>query len=291
MKDLINKKEIWTIKEVLMWTAGYLERKGCETPRLDAELLLAHALGIKRLGLYLDFDRPLTDGERFQYRELVRRRSLREPVALITGKKEFWSLDITIRPGVLIPRPETEILVEVVLGEFRTLHKCSILEVGCGSGALICAICRENPNIEVYACDISLNALNNTFSNTSAKGLPDRVHLFGSDLLDSVRKAPVFDIIYSNPPYIPSGLICSLAPEICKFEPNCALDGGPDGLETIRRLIQMSRDRLKPQGRLILEIGDEQSEPVREIFELNHYSQIQTYTDLSGKVRVVKAVL
>jgi release factor glutamine methyltransferase len=291
MGESVNKKVIWTVRDVLKWTSEYLKTKGCDSPRLDSELLLAHTFGVDRLRLFLDYDRPLSDKERIKYREFVRRRASREPVALITGKKEFWSLEITVNPGVLIPRPETEILVEVVLDQCKTLRNCSVLEIGCGSGAVFCAISSERSDIELFACDISFCALSCASINASAKAGANRVHIFASDLLESVRSGPIFDIVFSNPPYIPSNLIDNLAPEIRQFEPNLALDGGFDGLETIRRLISSSRNCLKPKGKLILEIGDQQSEEVVPLLKLNDFSEIRSYTDLSGKIRVLMAVI
>ena len=285
-----DSKTVWTIRDVLTWTTDYLKRKGCETPRLDAELLLAHNLGIERIRLYLDFDRPLSDGERLGFRDLVRRRALREPVALIIGKKEFWSLDIVVTPGVLIPRPETEILVQVVLEDCQGLLNLAILEVGCGSGAPLIAVSSIRPDIQLFACDISIDSLNCAFANASNHGFSAQILFFASDLLESVRAEHMFDVIYSNPPYIPSKDIDSLAPEIRDFEFRKALDGGLDGLDVIRRLIPTSRDRLKPGGRLILEIGEEQFDSVKKLLEINGFSMVRGYKDLSGKNRVVKAV-
>ncbi|MFA6222476.1 MAG: peptide chain release factor N(5)-glutamine methyltransferase [Desulfomonilaceae bacterium] len=290
MTEPSDSKTVWTIRDVLTWTTNYLKRKGCETPRLDAELLLAHNLGIERIRLYLDFDRPLSDGERLGFRDLVRRRALREPVALIIGKKEFWSLDIVVTPGVLIPRPETEILVQVVLEDCQGLLNLAILEVGCGSGAPLIAVSSVRPDIQLFACDISINSLNCASANASNHGFAAQIFFFASDLLESVRAEHMFDVIYSNPPYIPSNNIDSLAPEIRDFEFRKALDGGLDGLDLIRRLIPTSRDRLKPGGRLILEIGEEQFDSVKKLLETNGFSMVRVFKDLSGKNRVVKAV-
>ena len=290
MTESPDEKTVWTIRDVLTWTTDYLKRKGCQTPRLDAELLLAHNLGIERIRLYLDFDRPLSDGERLGFRNLVRRRALREPVALIIGKKEFWSLDIVVAPGVLIPRPETEILVQVVLEECQDLFNLAVLEVGCGSGAPLIAISSVRPDIQLFGCDISIKSLYCASSNASGHDFSDQILFFASDLLESVRAEHMFDVIYSNPPYIPSKDVDSLAPEIRNFEPREALDGGLDGLDVIRRLIPTSHVRLKPGGRLILEIGEDQFEPVRELLETNGFSGVRVHKDLSGKNRVVKAV-
>ncbi|MGC8657714.1 MAG: peptide chain release factor N(5)-glutamine methyltransferase [Desulfomonilaceae bacterium] len=290
-KKIVNSRMIWTIKEVLNWTTQYLREKGCDTARLDAELLLAHSLGINRLRLYVNYDRPLSESERVNFRKLVKRRAAREPVALITGWKEFWSLKIAIMPGVLIPRPETELLVETILEESRQIPNCSLLEIGCGSGALVCAIASERQDFALYACDISLDALKCASNNASKLVSSNPIYLFASDLLESVRSIPLFDIIYSNPPYVPSGEINSLEPEIRYFEPRRALDGGVDGLETIRRLISMSRHTLKPKGKIIMEIGDSQSEDVSELLRLNDFHHIKTFVDLAGKCRVIKAVM
>jgi len=290
MTDPPETKTVWTIRDVLTWTTDYLKRKGCQTPRLDAELLLAHNLGIERIGLYLDFDRPLSDAERLGFRNLVRRRALREPVALIIGKKEFWSLDIVVTPGVLIPRPETEILVQVVLEECQDLLNLSVLEIGCGSGAPLIAIACARPDIRLFACDISINSLCCASANASSHGFSDQILFFASDLLESVRAEHMFDVIYSNPPYIPSKDVDSLAPEIRNFEPREALDGGLDGLDVIRRLIPSSQIRLKPGGRLIMEIGEDQVQPVRKLLQTNGFSAVRVHQDLSGKNRVVKAV-
>ncbi len=291
MTEPPDKKTVWTIRDVLTWTTDYLKGKGCQTPRLDAELLLAHNLGTERIRLYLDFDRPLSDGERLGFRNLVRRRALREPVALIVGKKEFWSLNIVVTPGVLIPRPETEILVQVVLEECQDFLNLSVLEVGCGSGAPLIAISSARPDIQLFACDVSINSLYCASVNASSHGFSDQILLFASDLLESVRAEHMFDVIYSNPPYIPSKDVDSLAPEIRNFEPRKALDGGLDGLDVIRRLIPTSHVRLKPGGRLILEIGEDQFEPVRKLLQANGFSGVRVHKDLSGKNRVVKAVI
>ena len=291
MKNRNCNKTIWTVNEVLKWTTDYLKDKGCQSPRLDAELLLAHALKTNRLGLYLIFDQPLSDRERMIYRELVRRRASREPVAFLVGKKEFWSLDIMVRPGVLVPRPETEILLEVVLEECKKYPGCSLLEVGCGSGAVICALCCEVPNINAYACDISADALKNTGANLARLNGLESPSIFASDLFESVRNGPIFDIILSNPPYIPSNFIDQLEPEVRVFEPKRALDGGPEGLDIIRRLVKTSRNFLKPEGKLIIEIGDGQSEVVSDLFMTNGFVTVKEYNDFNQKIRVIKGII
>jgi release factor glutamine methyltransferase len=191
----------------------------------------------------------------------------------------------------LVPRPETEILLEVVLEECKKYPGCSLLEVGCGSGAVICALCCEVPSINAYACDISADALKNTGANLARLNGLESPSIFASDLFESVRNGPIFDIILSNPPYIPSNFIDQLEPEVRVFEPKRALDGGPEGLDIIRRLVKTSRNFLKPEGKLIIEIGDGQSEVVSDLFMTNGFVTVKEYNDLNQKIRVMKGII
>ncbi|HTY24762.1 MAG TPA: peptide chain release factor N(5)-glutamine methyltransferase [Desulfomonilaceae bacterium] len=279
----------WTIAAVLNWTTQYLSSRGITTPRLDAEILLAHCLNVDRLYLYLNLDRPLLPHERSQYRDAVRRRALREPVALITGKKEFWSISLRIVPGVLIPRPETETLVEAVLQEIRENASPRVLEIGTGSGAVAVAVAKENSGAQVLATDINPVAVETARWNAKEAGVEASVQFVATDLFDSVRPGPCFDVICSNPPYVPSDVIPTLAPEIRNFEPLRSLDGGSDGLDTIRKLAAHARDYLKGSGALILEIGEGQEAAVETILRsVAGFSQVRIFRDLSGKARVVK---
>ena len=237
-------KDVWTVRRILGWTTVYLESKGCETPRLDAEVLLSRCLNMTRVDLYLNFERPLSNSERDSYRGLVSRRAQREPVSLIIGKKEFWSIPFFVAPGVLIPRPDTETLVETVLSELQEFHNPRILELGVGSGAVSIAILKEKPSLGIVGVDINELA------------------------------------------------IAGLTPEIYRFEPLTALDGGADGLDCIRKIVHEAPDYLTPGGRLILEIGDDQSEAVLSIVEAEgRYVDATLHRDLTGNVRVVKACL
>jgi len=287
-----DKPGRWTVKDVLRWTTDYFRKKDIETPRLDAEVLLANALKTDRLRLYLDQERPLTPKERSVYRDFIRRRASREPVALIVGVKEFWSLPFKVSRGVLIPRPDTERLVEVVLDEIRGNSTPFVLEIGTGSGAVAVAVVKECPTARVMATDISPVAIAFAAANAESAGVAGSLDLVVSDLLEPFRKAAKFDVICSNPPYIPSGIIPTLAPEITRFEPLTALDGGPDGLEVIRKLVDQTPHHLRTGGALIIEVGEHQAEEVREIMSsTGHFTEIQFFSDLAGKSRVVKARL
>jgi release factor glutamine methyltransferase len=291
MDERQNIPARWTIKDVLEWTAGYFRKKGISTARLDAEVLLAHCLGVDRLHLYLNLDRPLKQEERVRYRELVRRRGMREPVAMIRGVKEFWSLRLRAAPGVLIPRPDTEALVEAVLEEIRERSSPSLLEIGTGSGAVAVSIALENRSARIVATDIDKLALEAAAFNAQNLGVAASIDFVASDLFAALREGSRFDVVCCNPPYIPSDVIPTLDPEI-NYEPRQALDGGPDGLSVIRRLVIDARQYMAERGALIIEIGSDQEAWVREMFEsLGGLHDIRTFPDLSGKPRVVSGRL
>lgn len=286
-----QKTERWTIKSILEWTTGYFREKGIKTPRLDAEVLLAHALDTERLRLYLDFERPLSPDERNRFRELVRRRASREPVAYLVGKKEFWSVQIKTLPGVLIPRPETEVLVEVVLQKVRELPQPLIAEVGTGSGAVAVAILRENRQAVAIGTDVSIRCLEITRINARDSNTDDRLHLVASNLLAAIQPAGQFDVICSNPPYIPTGVITHLEPEVRDFEPHGALDGGADGLDVIRNLVDQAPVYLKRGGWLVIEFGDGQETSVEELMTHgDRFRDVSIHRDLSGTPRIAKGV-
>lgn len=292
MKRHAKKQTRWTIKDLLEWTTEYFQNKGIGTARLDAEVLLAHALGVDRLYLYLNLERPLSSSERAAYRSLVRRRSSREPVALITGRKEFWSLCFRVAPGILIPRPETEILVEGVVDEIRDKPAPWVLEVGTGAGAIAVAVLRENPRARILATDIDPRALQLARRNAEEHLVRESLDLAASDLLEAVRPGAGFDVVCSNPPYVPGAAIPHLEPEIRDYEPHRALDGGPNGLSVIRRLAVQAARVLRKGGALMMEVGDGQAHSVgRVMTESAGFRDIKTFRDLSGVQRVVKGRL
>jgi release factor glutamine methyltransferase len=289
MNEPQRKPARWTIEDVLLWTTRHFSKKGIASPRLDAEVLLAHALNVDRLHLYLNLDAPLLPEERDRYRVLVERRARREPVALIIGQKEFWSIPLRIPSGVLIPRPETELLVEAVLAEIGGLDAPTILEIGTGSGAVSIALARENPRARIVATDIDLLALRAAADNARDAGVDSSITFVASDLFSAFRPDTRFDVICSNPPYIPHDVIPSLEPEISRFEPRRALDGGADGLEIVRRILRDAGDFLCQTGALVLEIGDGQAPAVREIFlSVGKFREIRILPDLAGRPRVAK---
>ncbi|MGB5159362.1 peptide chain release factor N(5)-glutamine methyltransferase [Desulfobacterium sp. N47] len=284
----------WTIIKILQWTTSYFKTNGIDSPRSTAEILLAHTLGFKRIDLYLRHDQPLNVGERNLFKSLIRRRISKEPVAYIVGSKEFWSLELVVSKDVLIPRPETECLVEealLVLDKDKVSAPKRILELGTGSGAIILAMATQNPDQQYFASDISINALAVALNNARHLGLDEKIDLFcGSWVSPLKENNNLFDIIISNPPYIRRGDIKTLQPEINRFEPINALDGGEDGLACIKHIIKNAHKFLNKSGTLLLEIGYDQKKAVDEIIkETGRYAQASFRKDYSGFDRVVCA--
>jgi release factor glutamine methyltransferase len=275
--------ETWTVLKVLQWTAGYLKEKGIEGGRLDAELLLSDALSLDRVGLYLNYDRPLTTAELGFFRQRVGRRARREPLQYILGRVEFWSLPFVVNPAVLIPRPDTEILVEEALK--RASAEAAILDVGTGSGAIAVALAHELPGAAVEGVDISPAALEVAAENARRNGVDGRVRLGEADLA-RLPEGP-FDLIVSNPPYIPSDELAALMPEVRDFEPRLALDGGGDGLESYRLLARQAPSRLRSGGWLLLETGAGQAPAVRELLAEAGLLDVFSRDDYAGIPRVV----
>jgi release factor glutamine methyltransferase len=276
-------ERVWTLLELLRWTTGFFREHGIASARLDAEVLLAHVLDMSRLQLYLAFDQPVCADDRATYRELVRRRAKqRVPVAYLTGRREFWSLDFEVTPDVLIPRPETEALLRAALA----LAPVRVAEVGVGSGCLVAALARELPGSRIVGVDVSEPALKLARRNLERLGLAQRVELVCGDLLSEV--AGPFDLILSNPPYIPGEELDGLAPEL-QHEPRVALDGGPDGLEVIRRLAAQAPARLARPGHLALEVGAGQAAEVAELLQLSGADSVELQRDLGGVERVALA--
>jgi release factor glutamine methyltransferase len=285
--------DTWTVLRMIRWTADYLESKGVERARLEGEHLLAHALGLKRLDLYLQYDRPLTRAELDGFRPMVKRRAHREPLQYIVGSQPFRELDLLVDGRVLIPRPETEVLVEEVLDWARARAPeggLDALDIGTGSGAIALSLAAEGPFRRVVATDVSAAALEVAARNRAAAGLDERVELReGADfapLADDER----FDVVVSNPPYVAEGERPGLEPEVLDWEPEGALFAGPDGLDVIRRIVAGAPARLREGGLLALEIGAGQAGAVEGLLErMEGWDSVTVRADLTGRERVVLA--
>lgn len=285
------EKRSWKLLEILNQTSRFFADKGLENPRLQAELLLADILGLRRLDLYLQFERLLTEAEVEAYRQHVRWRLQRVPLQQIIGQAPFRHLMLAVSADVLIPRPETEVLVEVALELLASQTAPQVLDLGCGSGAIAIAIACEHPTARVVATDLSPAALEITRRNVACYSLEGRVQVVCGDLFAPLRPE-TFDAIVSNPPYVPSGAIPTLAPEVRDHEPRLALDGGLDGLHFFRCIASQAADFLRPGGCLCLEVGDDQAERVRELLvEARRFAAIEVRPDLNEIPRVVTARL
>jgi release factor glutamine methyltransferase len=308
----------WTILEVVKWTTSRFAERGLATPRLDAELLAAHAFGMPRIGLYAHFDRPLQPPELAALRELVKRRQAGEPVAYLTGHKEFWSLDLLVDARVLIPRPDTETAVQVALECLRADAKAEqpqqsppeaeqpqaeqtdaeqsqveqlpiaqpqrVADIGTGSGAIALALKKELPNATVFAVDVSPDALAVARENASRLGLA--IECLEGKLAAPLAAHAPFDLVIANLPYVPAGDIAGLAPEV-RREPRLALDGGPDGLDLVRVLVHEVPAVLRPGGALVLEIGIGQAAATAALCRAAGFVDVAITRDLDDTERVV----
>lgn len=287
----------WTIIKLLKWTTSYFESRNIDDPRIDAETLLAHALKLQRIDLYLQYDQPLSSHELSRFKGFIKRRVNREPVAYIVGRKEFWSMDFMVTQDVLIPRPETEFLVEAainLLPQDSASHpiltpKC-ILEPGTGSGAVVLAIASMRPCHLFFASDRITGAVKLARQNARHHGFENKVSFICADWFEPFKdRRPVFDMIVSNPPYVQSGVIEKLQPEIVKYEPISALDGSEDGLSCIRHIINQAHLYLQEKGHLLLEIGHDQRNDVQKIVDrCSKYENVEYTKDYRGFDRVVQ---
>jgi len=271
--------------DVLTRTEKWLRQKGVDSPRLDTELILCKVLGLERLQLYLAHDRPMSTTELEALRPLVRRRGDREPLAWITGERGFHTLDLKVHPGVLVPRPDTETLVEAALEWIGDDDPTYLADIGCGTGAIGLALAQQRPGLRVFATDLSEEALSCTRANVATLGLEQRVAGLGGDLMAPIPAHRTVDWVVSNPPYIPSTELDGLQPEVSLHEPRLALDGGADGLEVYRRLLPTAADRA--QKGIIVEVGHQQAARVVDLFKRCGLGAITTWKDLGGIVRVV----
>ena len=282
----------WTVIDILSRTETYFRSHCVESPRLSAEILLGFCLGISRVELYLNHDRPLDQGELARFRELVRRRARNEPVAYITGKKGFWEHEFLVRPGVLIPRPDTETLVEKALEVmdgpgFAGGRRGRVLELGSGSGAVIVSLAAARPGHDFFAVDCSQTAVDVTRANSEAILSENRVRVVRGSWFGPFRKETAFDLIVCNPPYIRASDMKTLAPQIREYEPAGALEAGDDGMESIREVVVGAREYLAGAGTVLIETGYDQKEAVRRIIEADSGYEPPVFTrDLAGHFRV-----
>jgi release factor glutamine methyltransferase len=280
--------EVWTIRRVLAWAAEDFEKRGLDSPRLDAELLAAHALGVSRVALYMDLDRPLDAHERAALRALVARRRAHEPIAYIIGHRDFYKHRFVVRSGVLIPRPETETLVEGALRFLPPEGPARALELGVGSGVIAVSLLLERPELAFVGVDVSNAALSLTAENAAALGVADRFELREGDLFAAISADERFRVIVSNPPYIPRAEIDALVADVREHEPRLALDGGEDGLDLHRRIASAAASHLEEGGALLVEVGDDQAGAVMELHrETGAYAETHSLADLGGMPRVV----
>jgi release factor glutamine methyltransferase len=283
-----------TIRESLLWAGKQLAEAGCETPVLDAELLAAHALGVERSRLIIAREHLLSDEQQARFQQLVARRCRREPLPYILEEWEFFSLKFTVSPAVLIPRPETETLVETCLERLSGKENIVGLDVGCGSGAIAISLAASFPAVKLFATESSPVAIETAKQNCQRHNLSDRITFLSGDLLaplENIAARESLDFIAANLPYIPSKVIDTLSPEVRDWEPRAALDGGPDGLDIIRRLITEAPQWLKAGGFLTLEISPEQAEEVKAILAAAGFSQSEMIPDLAGQIRVAVGIL
>ena len=282
------------ILETLNWATHYLKERQIENPRLNAELLLARSMNLSREKLYLRFNHQIQKEERKNLESLIQRRISREPLQYILGHQEFWSIDFRVDPRVLIPRSETELLVEAglsILSEVSSKRTPSVLELGTGCGAIAISLAKEVKDIFIVAIDVSMDALILAKENTKSAGGLDKIEFLNGDLFGPFHlfKEP-FDLILSNPPYIMGSKIEILEKEVKDYEPIIALDGGEDGLKFYRDIIAQAPLYLRTGGWLLLEVGSDQSNKVVEMIEREgHFQRSEPIKDLSGIERVVKA--
>jgi release factor glutamine methyltransferase len=285
-------KSVWTIMEILNWTKQYFEARGVENPRLDAEVLLCAVLHCERVMLYVDFERPLSAEELAQYREYVRRRGAFEPLAYILGEKAFMRNSFKVTPATLVPRPETELLVESLVRVAPLLKdegEVKILDIGTGSGAIVVSLLDYLPKAKGVGVDISVDALIVAKENSERIGVNRRIGFVRSDVFSKLPLEKKFDIIVSNPPYIPAADIAGLDKDVQR-EPRGALDGGVDGLDFYRRITRDAAAHMDSEGLLAFEVGMGQADAVRTLCVEHGFSITGVRKDYAGIERMVFAL-
>lgn len=282
--------EPWTVRRILTWTTQHFSERGCDTPRLDAEILLAHVLQCPRIQLYVQYDRQLTEQERAGLRALVKRRAAKEPVAYLVGKREFFGLDFLISSDVLIPRPDTETLVVALLDYLKDFPAAEVIELGVGSGAISVASAVQETDLKIHAVDLSPQALQIAAENARRHEVATRIAFYEGDLFAPLPVELQVDAVVSNPPYVQTAELDQLDADVKDHEPRLALDGGEDGLEIARRIIAEAPRFLKPNGLLLLELGPDNIRSAAESLESQaEYQQIHILKDAAGRERVLSA--
>jgi release factor glutamine methyltransferase len=286
--------DVWTVGRLLTWTTDWLTGRGSESPRLDAEVLLAFVRGCPRIALYTAFDVPVNEEERARFRGLVKRRGDGEPVAYLVGNREFFSLSFGVSPAVLVPRPETEQLVVRVLDLCQTAgpagQRPRIIDVGTGSGAIVVTLAKRLPQAEFVATDISSEALAVARDNAKRHGVADRIEFVECDLLGDPRAAGPWDVIVSNPPYVREDEFDALPRDVRLHEPRTALVAGPTGVEVIGRLAAAAAEQLVPGGWLLVEVGPSTAAAAEEVVAAQAALSLEpTLKDMAALPRIVQA--
>lgn len=291
-----SETQVWTVGRILTWTKDYLSKSGASQPRLDAEVLLAHALGKSRIQLYTMYEHVLDDASRAAMRDFVKRRAQHEPVAYLVGHKEFFSLDFDVNSNVLIPRPETELLVMhaiEIAREFHAGQTLRILDLCTGSGCIAVSIAANLPQAQLTACDIHADALAVARRNATRHHVEERITFFEGDLWSALPSSQErFDILVTNPPYILQADLETLEPNVKHHEPRLALDGGTDGMRLIRPILEQAPLYLRPDGWLLMEFTPELKGPIQTTLDqVGQYRDVTWIKDLSGQLRHLRARL
>jgi len=284
-------ERVWTVSDALEWMVGHFEREGVDAPRRSAEWLLSSATGLSRVEAYAFYDRPLSEEERAALRDGVRRRAAGEPLQYVTGEMPFRNIVVHVRPGVFIPRPETEVLVDVGLEAIEGVIDPVVVDLCTGSGCVACAIGLEVPAARVFATEISPVAVETARANVERLGLAGRVHVAQADLFEGVppEMQGAIDLVMANPPYVPSGDLPDLPAEVRGFEPDVALDGGRDGLGMARRIMSEALKWLAPGGALAMELDERCAQRACEGARA-WYQEVRVVHDLAGRERVLIGV-
>ena len=280
-------EKVWTVKAILESSAGFLKQKGSESPRLEAEILLAHVLGCDRIQLYVRFARELTDDERGRMRDLVRRRAAAEPVAYLVGYREFFGKRFEVNRHVLVPRPSTETLVMEALDAGREFDAPAVLDLCTGSGCVAVSVACGLRDARVLATDVCDDALVVARGNVRRHGVEDRVGVAGGDLFDAVPAGDTFDLVLGNPPYVEESGWDHLPADIREHEPRIALLGGEDGLSFARRIVEGAPARLNPGGWLMLENGSPQTPALEDVMRAHGFTDVRTAVDADRLPRIV----